>query len=98
MPCSGSLCALDANGALLEVGLKGYWISGIKRHLVNELAFVEPRHEYDATWHAVASARLKPGANGPPRRDSTFTSSPRRILSLAASSGCMKHTASGNAR
>ena len=32
-----------------------------------------------------------------PRRDCTLTSSPRRSFSSAASSGCMKHTASGNA-
>ena len=33
-----------------------------------------------------------------PRRDITFTSSPRRSFASCASSGCMKQTASGNAR
>src|SRR5215510_13947663 len=58
------LSARDPDSALLEVGLKGYRIGGVERHLDDELALVEPRHEYDAARHAVAPACLEPGSNG----------------------------------
>src|SRR5262245_42075985 len=61
---AGSLSARDTDGALLEVGLKRYRIGSVERHLVDELAFVKPRHEYDAARHAVPSACLEPGSNG----------------------------------
>src|SRR5262249_56595165 len=61
---TGPLSARDTDGALLEVGLKRYRIGSVERHLVDELAFVKPRHEYDAARHAVASACLEPSSNG----------------------------------
>jgi hypothetical protein len=55
--------AFDTNGAFLKVGLKRYRICGVERHLVDELAFIEPGDEYDATRHTIAPACLQPRAD-----------------------------------
>src|SRR5262245_58120219 len=55
--------SFDTNRAFLEVGLKRDRVGGVQRHLVDELAFIEPWHEYDTARHAVATARLQPGAD-----------------------------------
>ena len=56
-----SSCVLDLDdlhGALLEVGLERDRVGRVERHLVDELAGVEPGHEHQAARRLVAAARL----------------------------------------
>src|SRR6185295_11233576 len=48
----------DLAGALLEVGLQRDRVGRIQRHLVDELARVEPGYEHHALRRLVAAARL----------------------------------------
>src|SRR6188768_417424 len=60
----------DLHGALLEVGLERDRVGRIQRHLVDELAGVEPGHEHQAARRLVAVARLDPRAHAAaPRAD-----------------------------
>ena len=73
-----SLYAFNAHCAFLEVGLKRDRIGGVERHLVDELALIKPRNEYDTARHAVASARFKAGADeATPRLDLHFVAAPQ---------------------
>ena len=56
-------------GALLEVGLQRDRVGGVERHLVDELARVEPRHEDHAARQLVAAARLDAAAHRAAARD-----------------------------
>src|SRR4051794_41892338 len=54
---------LNAHRAFLEVGLQRDRIGGVQRHLVNELRFVEPRHEHELARGLVAAAGFDPGTD-----------------------------------
>src|SRR5690606_21161261 len=57
------LCGEDLDRALLVVGLLGDRIGCVQGDLVDQLAGIEPGHEHHSAWHAVAAARLDPGAH-----------------------------------
>src|SRR5262245_5625174 len=48
----------DLAGALLEIGLERDRVRGVKRHLIDELARVEPWDEHETARRHVAPPRL----------------------------------------
>src|SRR6188472_2880060 len=62
-PWCRSLGARDAHRAFLEIGLQRYRVGRVERHLIDELALVEPRHEDHTVRHLIASTRFKPRAD-----------------------------------